>query len=152
MLLGTDIAASSTILAHLGVDIAGLNCSTGPEHMREPVRYLTEHVPLPISTIPNAGLPLNVGGKAVYPMKPEPMAEALCEFVSEFGVNIVGGCCGTTPPHIQALTEQLAALGAHQRRRPAERVAHFDLAARDQLSLLVASAVRANSLKQVPAL
>jgi 5-methyltetrahydrofolate--homocysteine methyltransferase len=151
MLLGTDIAASSTILAHLGVDIAGLNCSTGPEHMREPVRYLTEHLPLPISTIPNAGLPLNVGGKAVYPMKPEPMAEALSEFVSEFGVNIVGGCCGTTPLHIQALTETLATLDNRARRRPIERVTHFDLAARDQLSLLVASAVRANSLKQVPA-
>jgi 5-methyltetrahydrofolate--homocysteine methyltransferase len=151
MLLGTDVAASSTILAHLGVDIAGLNCSTGPEHMREPVRYLTEHLPLPISTIPNAGLPLNVGGKAVYPMKPEPMAEALSEFVSEFGVNIVGGCCGTTPLHIQALTEKLATLDARARRRPIDRVTHFDLATRDQLSLLVASAVRANSLKQVPA-
>ncbi len=83
------------------MDLIGLNCSTGPEHMRESVRWLTENIPLPISTIPNAGLPLNVGGKAVYPMQPEPMAEALAEFVGEFGVNIVGGCCGTTPEHIR---------------------------------------------------
>ena len=111
MLLGTDIAASSAILSHLGVDIAGLNCSTGPEHMREPVRYLSENLPLPISTIPNAGLPLNIGGKAVYPMQPQPMAEALGEFVGEFGVNIVGGCCGTTPEHIRALTAAVGRTG-----------------------------------------
>src|SRR5215831_13140287 len=77
MLLGTDVAAAAAILYALGVDVIGLNCSTGPEHMREPVRYLTENLPLPISTIPNAGLPLNVGGKAVYPLEPEPLAEAL---------------------------------------------------------------------------
>ena len=91
MLLGTDIGASSAILYHLGVDIVGLNCSTGPEHMREPVRYLTENIPLPISTIPNAGLPLNVNGRAIYPMEPEPFAAALAEFVGAFGVNIIGG-------------------------------------------------------------
>ena len=151
MLLGTDIAAASAILAHLGVDIAGLNCSTGPDHMREPVRYLTENLPLPISTIPNAGLPLNIGGKAVYPMQPAPMAEALAEFASEFGVNIVGGCCGTTPEHIEALTEELARLDIHAGRKPIERLVHFDPAVRNRSSLLVASAVRANSLKQVPA-
>ncbi len=151
MLLGTDIAASSAILSHLGVDIAGLNCSTGPEHMREPVRYLTENLPLPISTIPNAGLPLNIGGKAVYPMQPQPMAEALGEFVGEFGVNVVGGCCGTTPEHIQALTAVLAALDSRRRQRPVERVKGFDPAARERSDLLVASAVRANSLKQDPA-
>ncbi|MGO8946663.1 MAG: homocysteine S-methyltransferase family protein [Ktedonobacterales bacterium] len=151
MLLGTDISASSAILAHLGVDIAGLNCSTGPDHMREPVRYLTENLPLPISTIPNAGLPLNIGGKAVYPMQPGPMAEALAEFVGEFGVNIVGGCCGTTPEHIEALAEQVASLETRRRRRPIERLLHFDPATRNRTSLLVASAVRASSLKQVPA-
>jgi 5-methyltetrahydrofolate--homocysteine methyltransferase len=151
MLLGTDIAASSTILTHLGVDIVGLNCSTGPEHMREPVRFLTENIPLPISTIPNAGLPLNIGGKAVYPMQPQPMAEALREFVGEFGVNIVGGCCGTTPEHIAALTEELSALDHERQRRPIDRVLHFDPAVRTRSRLLVASAVRANSLKQDPA-
>src|SRR5690242_13894220 len=84
MLLGTDIAAAAAIVFHLGVDVIGLNCSTGPEHMRESVHWLTENIPLPISTIPNAGLPLNVGGKAVYPMKPDPLAAALAEFAGEF--------------------------------------------------------------------
>jgi len=76
MLLGTDVAAVMTTLVGLRVDIIGLNCSTGPEHMREPVRFLGENCPLPISTIPNAGIPLNVNGLAVYPMEPEPMAAA----------------------------------------------------------------------------
>ena len=75
MLLGTDIASAMTTLESLRVDVIGLNCSTGPEHMREPVRYLTEHATRPISVIPNAGLPLNTGvGEAVYPLEPEPMA------------------------------------------------------------------------------
>jgi 5-methyltetrahydrofolate--homocysteine methyltransferase len=95
MLLGTDIASAMTTLESLGVDVIGLNCSTGPEHMREPVRYLSEHATLPLSVIPNAGLPLNTGvGEAVYPLEPAPMAEALAEFVRDFGVRIVGGCCG----------------------------------------------------------
>ncbi|HST88897.1 MAG TPA: homocysteine S-methyltransferase family protein [Ktedonobacterales bacterium] len=151
MLLGTDIAAASAILAHLGVDLVGLNCSTGPEHMREPVRYLTEQIALPISTIPNAGLPLNVGGKAVYPMQPEPMAEALAEFVASFGVNVVGGCCGTTPDHIRALRAHLDALTPRQLARPRERLGGFSGERARQGRLLVASAVRAASLEQNPA-
>ncbi|MGH2484585.1 MAG: homocysteine S-methyltransferase family protein, partial [Ktedonobacterales bacterium] len=151
MLLGTDVAAASTIVYHLGVDIIGLNCSTGPEHMREPVRYLTESIPLPISTIPNAGLPLNVGGKAVYPMQPEPMAEQLAQFVSEFGVNIIGGCCGTTPEHIRAIQAHLADLSQERLHRPQTRLADFDGAASQRGKLLVASAVHATSLTQDPA-
>src|SRR5579859_2328759 len=107
MLLGTDVAAAAAILQHLRVDVIGLNCSTGPEHMREPVRYLTENIPIPISTIPNAGLPLNVNGQAVYPMEPDPLAEALSAFVSEFGVNVIGGCCGTTPEHLRRVIQAL---------------------------------------------
>ncbi len=84
MLLGTDIAAVMTTLIALRVDIIGLNCSTGPEHMREPVRFLAENCPLPISTIPNAGIPLNVNGQAFYPSEPEAMAEALRDFITEF--------------------------------------------------------------------
>jgi 5-methyltetrahydrofolate--homocysteine methyltransferase len=81
-----------------------MNCSTGPEHMREPVRYLSEHATRPISVIPNAGLPLNTGtGDAVYPLEPGPMAENIREFVRDFGVRIVGGCCGTTPAHLDAI-------------------------------------------------
>ena len=106
MLLGTDIASAMTTLESLGVDVIGLNCSTGPEHMREPIRYLSENATLPLSVIPNAGLPLNTGvGEAVYPLEPQPMATALAEFVKDFGVRIVGGCCGTTPAHLDAVVK-----------------------------------------------
>src|SRR5258708_6817934 len=91
MLLGTDIAAVMNTLLALRVDIIGLNCSTGPEHMREPVRYLAENCPLPISTLPNAGIPLNENGLAVYPLKPDTKAEALRECVKRCGVEGVGG-------------------------------------------------------------
>src|SRR5687767_6504347 len=104
MLLGTDIASAMTTLEALPIDIIGLNCSTGPEHMREPIRYLSENATLPLSVIPNAGLPINTGiGEAVYPLEPAPMAEALAEFVKDFGVRIVGGCCGTTPEHLEKI-------------------------------------------------
>src|SRR5919108_1077286 len=110
MLLGTDIASAMTTLESLPVDVIGLNCSTGPEHMREPVRYLTEHASHPISVIPNAGLPINPGGgEAVYPLEPEPMASMLAEFVSEFGVRIVGGCCGTTAAHLEQIVKRVRA-------------------------------------------
>jgi 5-methyltetrahydrofolate--homocysteine methyltransferase len=113
MLLGTDIASAMTTLESLGVDVIGLNCSTGPEHMREPIRYLGEHARLPISCIPNAGLPLNTGvGEAVYPLEPAPMAAALAEFVRDFGVRVVGGCCGTTPEHLEAIVAAVRAVGA----------------------------------------
>jgi 5-methyltetrahydrofolate--homocysteine methyltransferase len=108
MLLGTDINAALTILEGLGIDVIGLNCSTGPEHMREPIRILGEQSRLPVSCIPNAGLPLNVDGRAVYPMEPEPFAEALIEFVERNHISIVGGCCGTTPAHVGLLVRGLA--------------------------------------------
>src|SRR5690348_8065473 len=116
MLLGTDIAAVMTTLVALRVDVVGLNCSTGPEHMREPVRFLAENCPLPISTIPNAGIPLNVNGLAVYPMEPEPMAAALRDFITEFGVNIVGGCCGSSHEHLRAIVN--ACRNAPRKSRP----------------------------------
>ena len=107
MLLGTDIAAALTILEGLRIDVIGLNCSTGPEHMREPIQFLGEHTPLPVSCIPNAGLPLNVDGEAVYPLEPEPFAETLAEFVEKFNISVVGGCCGTTPAHLKSLVDRL---------------------------------------------
>jgi 5-methyltetrahydrofolate--homocysteine methyltransferase len=117
MLLGTDIEAVMTTLEALpGVDLIGLNCGTGPEHMREPIRFLAENSRARISVIPNAGIPLNVNDKAVFPLGPEEMAQDLKEFVTEFGVSTVGGCCGTTPAHIAAL---VAAIGE---RGPKERV------------------------------
>ena len=109
MLLGTDIASAMTTLEALRVDVIGLNCSTGPEHMREPIRFLADNSTRPVSCIPNAGLPLNTGtGDAVYPLEPEPMAEMLGEFVEQFGVRIVGGCCGTRPEHLKAIVARVS--------------------------------------------
>ncbi len=108
MLLGTDIRGALATLEAMRVDIIGLNCSTGPDLMRDAVRWLSQNASTPIHVIPNAGLPINDGGRTVYPMRPEPMAETLREFVAELGVNIVGGCCGTTPDHVRAM---VAALG-----------------------------------------
>jgi len=107
MLLGTDINASLTILEGMGIDVIGLNCSTGPEHMREPIRFLGENSTLPVSCIPNAGLPLNVDGQAVYPLEPEPFANDMFEFVTKHNISVVGGCCGTTPAHLKLLVEKL---------------------------------------------
>lgn len=107
MLLGTDIHAVDTILEGLPVDVIGLNCSTGPDFMREPIRELTAQTTLPVSCIPNAGLPLNINGQAVYPLEPEPFARALTEFVEKYGVRVVGGCCGTTPEHLRTLVNAI---------------------------------------------
>lgn len=137
MLMGTDIGAARAILEGLGVDIIGLNCSTGPDYMREPIRYLTEHSQLPISCIPNAGLPLNVDGQAVYPMEPEEFADILLGFVNDFGVRVIGGCCGTREDHIALLNQRL------NRSRPAPD-APVPLAE-------LASPVQAVSMTQEPA-
>ena len=115
MLLGTDISAVLAILESSGVAALGLNCSTGPDYMREPIRYLGELSTLPISCIPNAGLPLNVDGQAVYPLEPEPFAETLADFVRSYRINIVGGCCGTTPEHLGKLVKKLSALSQNPR-------------------------------------
>ncbi len=109
MLLGTDVNAALAILEGMGIDVIGLNCSTGPEHMREPIRVLGENATLPVSCIPNAGLPLNVDGQAVYPLEPEPFANDLYEFVTKHNISIVGGCCGTTPEHLKLLVDKLNA-------------------------------------------
>jgi 5-methyltetrahydrofolate--homocysteine methyltransferase len=146
MLLGTDIGAVMHTLLALRVDVIGLNCSTGPEHMREPVRYLAEHCPLPISTLPNAGIPLNENGQAIYPMKPEAMAAALCEFISEFGVNIVGGCCGNSHEHMREIVS--ACRSVAPRLRPWGNGVHQDFRS---ISLpLITSGIRATSLVQDP--
>ncbi len=136
MLLGTDIAAAAAILEGLEIDVIGLNCSTGPEHMHEPIAYLGEYTRLPVSCIPNAGLPLNVDGEAVYPLQPEPFAEALVEFVEKNHISVVGGCCGTTPAHLKLLVEKLG--GRPHPPRP------LDSAPR------LASATRATPLRQEP--
>src|SRR5512136_66800 len=107
MLLGTDISAVLAILEGLPISVIGLNCSTGPDYMREPIQYLGEHANIPVSCIPNAGLPLNVNGQAVYPLEPAPFAETLAEFVEKNNISVVGGCCGTTPEHLKALVEKV---------------------------------------------
>ena len=136
MLLGTDIGAVLTILEGLEADIIGINCSTGPDYMSEPVRYLCSNTTRPISCIPNAGLPVNVGGVACYLLEPEPMAADLARFVQDYGVSVVGGCCGTTPEHIAAL---IAAVRQVERARPEV-----------ETQPRVASSMRAIALHQEP--
>ena len=120
MLLGTDINAALVTLEALNIDVLGLNCSTGPEHMRQPVQVLCENSRLPISVIPNAGIPHNEGGQAVYPLLPEPFADQMEEFARELGVSVVGGCCGTTPEHIRLLVERIG--GERPKERAVESV------------------------------
>jgi 5-methyltetrahydrofolate--homocysteine methyltransferase len=108
MLLGTDIQSVLTTLTALEVDVVGLNCSTGPEDMRDAIRFLGEASPLPVHCIPNAGLPLQgPDGETIFPEEPEPLAATLGEFVERYGVGIVGGCCGTNPQHIRAIRERI---------------------------------------------
>jgi 5-methyltetrahydrofolate--homocysteine methyltransferase len=108
MLLGTDISAVLTTLEALGADVIGLNCSTGPEDMRDAIRFLGENCPTPIHCIPNAGLPIQgPNGETIFPEEPEPLASTLGEFVERYNVGIVGGCCGTTPEHIKAVAERV---------------------------------------------
>ena len=106
MLFGTDITGALATLEPLPIDVLGMNCSTGPEYMRLPIQYLIERSPFPISVLPNAGLPINVDGEAVYPMRPDPFSEMVGDF-TRWGVNVVGGCCGTTPEHIAKLYQQV---------------------------------------------
>jgi 5-methyltetrahydrofolate--homocysteine methyltransferase len=124
MLLGTDISAVLCTLEALRVDVIGLNCSTGPEDMRDAIRFLGEFCPVPVACIPNAGLPLQgPDGETIFPEKPEPLAEALKEFVERYGVGVVGGCCGTTPAHIAAIVERVAERAVQP--RPAPRPPHL---------------------------
>src|SRR4051795_7422315 len=124
MLLGTDISAVLTTLSALKVDVIGLNCSTGPEDMRDAIRFLGEFCPVPVACIPNAGLPLQgPDGETIFPEQPEPLGDALKEFVERYGVGIVGGCCGTTPAHIAAIAERVS--GREAAARPAPRPAHL---------------------------
>ena len=108
MLPGTEIAAALTTLDAMQVDVVGLNCATGPAEMDEAVRHLSAHSRVPISILPNAGLPSVVEGKMHYDLTPDQLAEHLHRFVTEYGVSAVGGCCGTTPAHLRAVVERLA--------------------------------------------
>jgi len=104
MLLGTNIQSAYTTVSDMGIDVFGLNCSTGPIEMNPSVQWLDEQNEHNILVVPNAGMPENVGGQAVYKMTPEKMADALGDFLNEYKkVRIIGGCCGTNPDHIKAL-------------------------------------------------
>src|SRR5712671_1425533 len=107
MLLGSEIAAALTALEPLGIDMIGLNCATGPGEMSEHLRYLAAHARIPISCEPNAGLPMLTSDGARYPLTPDQLADAHDRFTREFGLSLVGGCCGTTPEHIAALAGRL---------------------------------------------
>ena len=104
MLLGTNVQSAYTTISEMGIDIFGLNCSTGPIEMEPSVQWLNDQKHKPLLIIPNAGMPENEGGQAVYKMTPEKMASALDSFIKEYPqVNIIGGCCGTNPDHIEQL-------------------------------------------------
>ncbi len=107
MLMGTEISAALTALEAYDISVIGMNCATGPKEMSENIRYLCENSRIPVSCIPNAGLPENVGGKAHYHLTPEEMTQWLSHFVKDFGVNVVGGCCGTRPEHLRAVVESV---------------------------------------------
>ncbi|MDX6405094.1 MAG: 5-methyltetrahydrofolate--homocysteine methyltransferase [Blastocatellia bacterium] len=107
MLNGTEIGAALTALAPFPIDVIGMNCGTGPRHMTESIRYLCENAPLPVSVLPNAGLPSVVEGKMHYDETPETFTSQIVHFASDFGVNIVGGCCGTTPAHLKLVVEAM---------------------------------------------
>jgi len=110
MLNGTEIGAALTALAPFPIDIIGMNCGTGPRHMTESIRYLCENAPLPVSVLPNAGLPSVVDGKMHYDETPETFTAQLIHFAGDFGVNVVGGCCGTTPAHLKLVVEAMQRL------------------------------------------
>src|SRR3989454_10235313 len=107
MLNGTEIGAALTALTPFPIDIIGMNCGTGPRHMTESIRYLCENAPLPVSVLPNAGLPSVVDGKMHYDETPETFTNQVVHFANDFGVNVVGGCCGTTPAHLRLVVEAM---------------------------------------------
>ncbi len=110
MLVGSEIGAALTALEPLGIDMIGMNCATGPAEMGEHLRYLSQNSRVPISVMPNAGLPELGPNGAVYPLGPDELAQALSGFVNDFGTRMVGGCCGTTPEHLAAVVEAVSDL------------------------------------------
>jgi 5-methyltetrahydrofolate--homocysteine methyltransferase len=120
MLLGTEIGAALTALEPLDVDVIGLNCATGPKEMNDAVRYLALNSTRQVSVLPNAGLPVNEGGHAVFKLTPAELAEYHKHFVVDYGVRIVGGCCGTSPEHLKAVVDAVS--GVEPAKRDVKRV------------------------------
>src|SRR5918998_4258173 len=115
MLNGTEIGAALTALEPFPIDIIGMNCGTGPRHMAESIRYLSENSPLPVSVLPNAGLPEIKDGDTHYDETPESFVAQIEHFARDFGVNVVGGCCGTTPKHLKMVVERVGRLSPKAR-------------------------------------
>ena len=118
MLMGTEIGAALTAIEPFPIDVIGMNCATGPQQMTENVRYLCQNSKFPGSVIPNAGIPENVGGHAVFKETPESLSKDLAHFARDLGVNIVGGCCGTTPAHLKAVVDAVKDLAPLKRDVP----------------------------------
>ena len=152
MLPGTEIGAAIASLSPLGIDVLGLNCATGPVEMYEPLRTLSDSAPLPLSCMPNAGLPSVVEGKMHYDLTPDALAEHLSKFVTECGVQVVGGCCGTTPEHLAHVIEEIRPLSAAKRTpSPEHAVASIYSSVsyqQDRSVLLVGERTNANGSKK----
>jgi 5-methyltetrahydrofolate--homocysteine methyltransferase len=115
MLLGSEIGAALTALEPLGIDLIGLNCATGPKEMSEHLRYLSRHSTIPLTCMPNAGLPQLTADGAFYPLTPSELADAHETFVDSYGLSLVGGCCGTTPEHLRQVVERVGGRPVRQR-------------------------------------
>ena len=115
MLLGSEIGAALNTLEPMGIDLIGLNCATGPTEMSEHLRYLSKNAKIAISVMPNAGLPVLGANGASYPLGPEELATALDGFIDEYGISLVGGCCGTTPQHLSAVVNKVSGKKIHTR-------------------------------------
>jgi 5-methyltetrahydrofolate--homocysteine methyltransferase len=118
MLMGTEIGAALTAIEPFPIDVFGMNCATGPQQMSENVRYLCQNSKFAVSVIPNAGIPENVGGHAVFKETPESLSKDLAHFVRDLGVNLVGGCCGTTPAHLKAVVDAVSNIAPVKRDVP----------------------------------
>ncbi|HEV8555643.1 MAG TPA: methionine synthase [Actinophytocola sp.] len=151
MLLGTEIGAALAALEPLGIDLIGLNCSTGPAEMSEHLRTLSKHARIPLSVMPNAGLPILGPSGAVYPLGPDELAEALATFVREFGVRLVGGCCGSNAEHVRAIVDAMRDLAPLDRRpRPEPGVSSLYQAVpfeQDASVLMIGERTNANGSK-----
>ena len=153
MLNGTEIGAALTALAPFPIDVIGMNCGTGPRNMSENIRYLCENAPLPVSVLPNAGLPSVVEGKMHYDETPETFSAQIVHFAKDFGVNIVGGCCGTTPAHLKLVVEAMQGITPKSRQPkllPAASSIYFQQPYRQDTSfLIVGERVNASGSKKM---
>ncbi|ACU36153.1 methionine synthase [Actinosynnema mirum] len=151
MLLGSEIGAALTALEPLGIDLVGLNCATGPAEMSEHLRHIAKHARIPLSVMPNAGLPQLGPNGAVYPLGPEELAQALRGFATEFGARLVGGCCGTTAEHVRQVAAAVRDLGPTTRRpRPEPGVSSLYQAVpfqQDASVLMIGERTNANGSK-----